>query len=262
MLIVKDKLLKREIHVLGIHLFNGCINDCIEIIKDICLTKNDKTNKCISATGAHGLVYAKKCDAFKNILENFFLNLPDGMPSVWLGRLKGARQMQRCYGPDFFKDTIVSTKDKSIKHFFCGGKEGVVKDLKRICEEKFGNKNIVGTFSPPFREMSDDEIRSLAKEINDLDANIVWIGLSTPKQEKFAYRLSKLTNVNFLCTVGAAFDFHTDKVRQAPKFLQRVGLEWFFRLIMEPKRLWKRYFEIVPKFIWYNLVELCSKLKI
>jgi len=104
--------------------------------------------------------------------------------------------------------------------------------------------------------MTDAELKELAEKINTVNTNIVWIGLITPKQEIFAYCLSKSTNVNFICTVGAAFDFHKGKVKQAPRWVQRIGMEWFFRLIMEPKRLWKRYFEIVPLFIWYNLIEL------
>jgi N-acetylglucosaminyldiphosphoundecaprenol N-acetyl-beta-D-mannosaminyltransferase len=243
--------------ILDIHIYNNSIPSAIEKILSI-INIGEKRNLCISATGAHGIITAKKNNAFKEILNCFYINLPDGMPSVWVGHLKGAKNMERCYGPDFFKETIIATRDKNIKHFFCGGKEGVAEDLKKVCEEKFGNKNIVGTYSPPFRELSDDEIKHLAGTINSSGANIVWIGLSTPKQEIFAYRLSKYSNVNFICTVGAAFDFHTGKVKQAPKLIQKIGMEWFFRLIMEPKRLWKRYFEIVPLFIWYNLIEFIN----
>jgi len=245
------------IEILQVKLFDSNIADAVQILTSLCLNK-EKLNYCISATGAHGIIIARKDKKFKEILNSFYLNLPDGMPGVWVGRIKGAKNMERCYGPDFFKETIISTRDKNIKHFFCGGKDGVAEDLKRVCEEKFGNKNIVGTYSPPFRELSDDEMKHLADKINSLGANIVWIGLSTPKQEIFAYRLSKYTNVNFICTVGAAFDFHTGRVKQAPKWVQSIGMEWFFRLINEPKRLWKRYFEIVPLFIWYNLIEFIN----
>jgi N-acetylglucosaminyldiphosphoundecaprenol N-acetyl-beta-D-mannosaminyltransferase len=100
----------------------------------------------------------------------------------------------------------------------------------------------------------------LGQQINASGANVVWIGLSTPKQETFAKLLSQYTDVQFLVTVGAAFDFHTGKVRQAPPFLQRIGLEWLFRLIKEPRRLYRRYLEIVPFFLYYNLKEfLISK---
>jgi N-acetylglucosaminyldiphosphoundecaprenol N-acetyl-beta-D-mannosaminyltransferase len=178
------------------------------------------------------------------------------MPGVWVGRLKGAKGMQRCYGPDFFKEVILKTADKPIKHFFCGGKEGVSEELRQVCMDKFGNSNIVGVYCPPFREMSGAEIEELAQKINSLNTNIVWIGISTPRQEIFAFCLSKFTNVHFLCTVGAAFDFHIGRVEQAPKWIQKIGMEWYFRLTREPKRLWKRYFEIVPLFVWYNFLEI------
>lgn len=243
------------IKILENRIYSFNINTIVSEIISLCNYNEAANNYCISATGAHGIVYAKKNIFFANILNSYYANLPDGMPSVWIGKLKGAKNMQRCYGPDFFKETVIATKNEMINHFFCGGKDGVAEELKKICEEKFNNKNIVGTYSPPFREMTDEELEGLARKINVLNTNIVWIGLSTPKQEIFSYRLSKLTNVNFICTVGAAFDFHTGNVKQAPDWIQKMGMEWFFRLVMEPKRLWKRYFEIVPLFIWYNLIE-------
>ncbi len=240
--------------IVDIPLYDKSITQITEQIIKMIKTKIG-INLLISATGAHGLVLGQLNNNFKNILNSFYANLPDGMPGVWIGRLKGAKEMERCYGPDFFRDTIIATKDEKINHFFCGGKKGVAEELKKVCEEKFGNFNVVGTYSPPFNEMTDYELEKLAEKINSLNTNIVWIGLSTPKQEIFAYRLSKYTKVNFICTVGAAFDFHTGKVKQAPSWIQKIGMEWFFRLFMEPKRLWKRYFEIVPLFIWYNLLE-------
>lgn len=245
------------VKVLGINLFEYDIEQASSLLMEQC-AKKDKPNFCISATGAHGMIAARKDSKYKTILNSFHLNLPDGMPGVWVGRLKGAREMQRCYGPDFFKEIILKTADTPVKHFFCGGKEGVSGELRRVCAEKFGNNNVVGVYCPPFREMSEDEIKELAQQINSLDTNIVWIGISTPKQEAFAYRLSKFTNVHFLCAVGAAFDFHTGRVEQAPKWMQKIGMEWFFRLTREPKRLWKRYFEIVPLFIWYNFLEIIT----
>ena len=243
------------IDVLKIKLHDSNLADAVQTIDSKC-GRSARLNLCVSATGAHGIITARKDKNFRDILNSFYMNLPDGMSSVWIGRIKGAKKMDRCCGPDFFTETIIATKDKDIKHFFCGGKNGVAEELKRVCEEKYGNRNIVGAYSPPFRELTDDEMKELGDEINSLNTNIVWIGLSTPKQEVFAYRLAKHTNVNFICTVGAAFDFHTGKAKRAPKWIQRIGMEWFFRLLTGPKRLWKRYFEVVPLFIWYNLVEL------
>jgi N-acetylglucosaminyldiphosphoundecaprenol N-acetyl-beta-D-mannosaminyltransferase len=203
------------VNVLNIPLYNFSLGTVVGEIIDQCL-KNGKNNYCISATGAHGLVYSKKKSEFAKILRDYHYNLPDGMPGVWVGRLKGAKEMERCYGPDFFKNVFNQTATYDIKHYFCGGREGVALELKAACEEKFNNRNIVGTFSPPFRDMTEDELKILADNINSKNTDIVWIGLSTPKQEVFASRLSKYTNVHYIATVGAAFDFHTGKVKQAP----------------------------------------------
>ena len=180
------------------------------------------------------------------------------MHAVWIGRKNGARQMERCYGPDFFKELMISSAGKPINHYLCGGKPGTADALKLNCEEKFNNYNICGTYTPPFREMSEDELQKLGESINALKTDIVWIGISTPKQEKLASRLKHYVNVHFIVTVGAAFDFHTGSIKQAPKWIQKNGLEWLFRLIQEPRRLYKRYLTIVPLFIYYNLKELFS----
>lgn len=245
---------KSVINVLEIPLWTSDIGSARDIIIQQVLL-NSVQNLRVSATGAHGMVYAYKNKSFKECLQNFYINLPDGMPGVWIGRLKGAKNMRRCYGPDFFKEVMIQTSTNGIRHFFCGGKEGVSDELKVECERKFNNFNVVGTYCPPFREMLENEWHELGVQINQSSADIVWIGLSTPKQEQFATKLSNYCRTKFIITVGAAFDFHTGKVKQAPAYLQKMGLEWLFRLIMEPKRLWRRYIEIVPMFIFYNLKE-------
>jgi N-acetylglucosaminyldiphosphoundecaprenol N-acetyl-beta-D-mannosaminyltransferase len=248
---------KPEIKVLGISLFASNLEHLTRLVLHKC-TSSKRSNLCISATGAHGLVFAQQNDLFKQTLESFYLNAPDGMPGVWIGRMKGARNMRRCYGPDVFKEIVIQSRKTNITHFFCGGNEGVADELKQAVKNKFSNEQIAGTYCPPFLSVEKYDYAAIAKRIDEVKPNIVWIGLSTPKQEIFASNLSRFTNVNFIITVGAAFDFHTDRVKQAPTLLQRVGLEWLFRLLMEPRRLYKRYFEVVPLFIYYNLRELLT----
>jgi len=209
---------------------------------------DEESARCISATGAHGLVEAYKDSYFNSILSSFYWNLPDGMPLVWWGRLKGHRTMDRCYGPDFFAAILQATSELEVAHFFCGGKQGVAEELKQAVAFKFGNKKVSGTYCPPFSPMQEEDWSNLVAKISESTAQIIWIGLSTPKQEKFAYELSKRVKVRYIITVGAAFDFHTGRLTQAPRWMQRSGLEWFYRLCKEPRRLWKRYMEIVPKF--------------
>ncbi len=234
----------------GIYIYEASLHRAIStIVEELSayIINVDQT-LCISATGAHGLVEAQKDSSFKNILRQFYWNLPDGMPLLWWGRLKGYSQMDRCYGPDFFAGVMQATSRMKVAHFFCGGKLGVAEELKTAAELKWENNNVVGTYSPPFSLMQQADWAELVSKINESNAQIIWIGLSTPKQEKFAYELSKRVKVKFIITVGAAFDFHTGRLSQAPKWMQRAGLEWFFRLLKEPRRLWKRYIKIVPKF--------------
>jgi N-acetylglucosaminyldiphosphoundecaprenol N-acetyl-beta-D-mannosaminyltransferase len=253
---MKNQLKVASVNVLGIRLFAGNIASAINHV----LSNNDRSNKCISATGAHGLVTAKRDVLFRKILDSFYINLPDGMPGVWIGRLKGASNISRCYGPDFFKAMFVETSNLPLRHFLCGGKEGVAERLEIVCRKEFENNNISGVFCPPFLSIDDYDYKGIAQKINNSESDIVWIGLSSPKQEVFAFRLSQHTNVKFLVCVGAAFDFHIGNVRQAPPWMQKLALEWLFRLCVEPKRLWKRYVEIVPLFIFFNSAELFRKL--
>lgn len=247
-----------SVSVLGVPLFSKDIISATDTVVEESLESVNTPNLCISATGAHGIITAQKNSKFKELLGNFYMNLPDGMPGVWVGKAKGAKGMDRCYGPDFFKAVMKDSNDKKVNHFLCGGKKGVADKLKVACEKKFNNKNIVGTFCPPFKKVDEYDYQSIADVINSSGADIVWIGISTPKQEQFAWRLSKYTNVSFLITVGAAFDFHIGNLRQAPSWMQRAGLEWFFRLLVEPKRLWKRYLEIVPLFLYYSGLDLAK----
>lgn len=243
------------ITVLGIHIYDAPLSSAVSGVIKVCEDNNRRENNCISAADAHVLVNAQRYKEYASILKSYLWNLPDGMPCVWVGRLKGARAMERCYGPEFFKEVMLKTADKPIKHFLCGGMEGVAEELKEICRIKFKNENIVGVCTPPFKEMAEDEVKIMADDINDRHTDILWIGVSTPKQHMLAKRLSKYTEVHFIITIGAAFDFHTDRVRQAPKLLQSMGLEWLFRVCMEPGRLWKRYAKVVPLFVYYNLEE-------
>jgi N-acetylglucosaminyldiphosphoundecaprenol N-acetyl-beta-D-mannosaminyltransferase len=222
------------------------VNEIVAFLKFSTHFQNEP--RCISATGSHGIIEAVNDSFFKSILQQFYLNLPDGVPLVWLGRLKGITSMERCYGPDFFAAVMLATSSMEVAHFFCGGKSGVAEELKIAAELKWGNKNVTGTYCPPFNPMQETDWVELISRIRESNAQVIWIGLSTPKQEKFAFELSKRVKVKFIITIGAAFDFYTGRLMQAPKWMQRAGLEWFFRLVKEPRRLWKRYIEIVPKF--------------
>ncbi|MEL6674290.1 MAG: WecB/TagA/CpsF family glycosyltransferase [Bacteroidota bacterium] len=249
---------KDVVKVLNIPVYNKDIPAATVEVLNTCLTSDQKINRKISATGAHGSVYAQQNPQFFEVLNSFTFNLPDGQPMVWVGRSKGAGDMRRCYGPDFFEEVLRASADKPIRHYFCGGREGVADALKEAVGKNFGNHQIAGTFCPPFLPVEKYDYEEIARKINEANADIVWIGLSTPKQEMFAHYLSQYSEVHYIVTVGAAFDFHTGSINKAPKFISRMGMEWFYRLVQEPKRLWKRYATIVPLFIYYNFREFAG----
>jgi len=203
----------------------------------------------ICVTGVHGVMEAQDDPAFRSILNGAFLCTPDGMPMVWMGRLQGHREMRRVYGPDLMLDVCAWSETSGCRHFFYGGAPGVAGLLAEKLQARFPRLAVVGCYTPPFRPLNAQEEAELQAQIRAARPDILWVGLSTPKQERFmAEYLSKL-DVTLMVGVGAAFDFHAGRVSQAPRWMQRSGLEWFYRLCCEPRRLWKRYLRNNPLFV-------------
>ncbi|MCB1098074.1 MAG: WecB/TagA/CpsF family glycosyltransferase [Verrucomicrobiae bacterium] len=213
----------------------------------------------VCVTSAHGITEALRDGRFKSILRNACLVTPDGMPLVWVGKMEGfGDRIGRVYGPDLMLEVFGRKEFSNMKHFFYGGKDGVAELLKQQLECQFPGSRIVGTYTPPFRPLSDEEAESLRLQVAEVKPDIIWVGLSTPKQEKFmAEYLGKL-DTTLMIGVGAAFDFHSNVVRQAPRWMQRSGLEWLFRVCQEPRRLWWRYVKNNPLFLGRLLLQACG----
>ena len=203
----------------------------------------------ICVTGVHGVMEAQDDAGFNNILNGAFLCTPDGMPMVWAGKLNGHRDMRRVYGPDLLLEVCAWSETSGCKHFFYGGADGVAELLAQKLQAKFPKLAVVGTYTPPFRALNADEVKQLQAQISAAQPDILWVGLSTPKQEKFMAEFLPQLDVTLMIGVGAAFDFHSGRVKQAPRWMQRSGLEWFYRLCSEPRRLAKRYCRNNPLFV-------------
>jgi N-acetylglucosaminyldiphosphoundecaprenol N-acetyl-beta-D-mannosaminyltransferase len=203
----------------------------------------------VCVTGVHGVSEAQLDPAFRAILNRAFLNTPDGMPMVWMGRWQGFRQMARVYGPDLMLRVCAYSQSRGLTHFLYGGAPGVAEELKRRLEQRFPGINIAGTCTPPFRPLTAEEEADLARRVGALKPDFFWVGLSTPKQEKFMAEYFQKLDATLFFGVGAAFDFHAGRMRQAPRWMQRSGLEWLFRLACDPGRLWKRYLKNNPLFV-------------
>jgi len=203
----------------------------------------------VTVTGVHGVMESQRDPAVKAIHRRAGMCVPDGMPMVWVGRLYGHRGMRRVYGPDLMLEISRRSVDKGYTHYYFGGKAGVPERLESRMTERFEGLRVVGTRSPPFRPLTAREEDDLREEIEALGPDVLWVGLSTPKQERWmATHVGKL-NAKVMIGVGAAFDMHAGLLRQAPAWMQASGLEWFFRLCMEPGRLWKRYLNNNPRFM-------------
>ncbi len=204
----------------------------------------------------YSLVTARGDVRYRDALSHATLSLPDGMPLVWILRWRGFRNVERVYGPDLMLMLCERAAKEGWKCFLYGGKPGVPEQLKANLVARYPGLNVVGTYSPPFRELSAEEDAQVCTMINATRPDILWVGLGSPKQDVWMYDHREKLDVAVMHGVGAAFDFLTGRVRQAPRWMMNAGLEWLFRLFQEPRRLWKRYTIVNLKFVWYLLVDV------
>lgn len=177
------------------------------------------------------------------------LTVPDGMPLVWALRMWGVAVHDRVYGPDFFALCMARSRELGFKHFFYGSTNETLNRLQERLRAQYGELDIVGAYAPPFRPLTPRERDDIAALINGSGANILWVALGAPRQEVWVDHMAPRLNVPVLAAIGAAFAFHAGMVKQAPDWMQRRGLEWLYRLIQEPRRLWFRYLYYNPLFV-------------
>lgn len=179
--------------------------------------------------------------------------IPDGGPLSSVGRKRGFSEMRRTTGPDYMKEILKISNKEGYRHFFYGSTEETLKKLQRTLKRSYSDVQVAGMFSPPFRTLSAKEDEEVVRMINESNADFVWIGLGAPKQECWmAEHQGKIKG--FMIGVGAAFDYEAGNIVRAPQWMQKTNLEWLYRLIQEPKRLFKRYFYTNTKFIWNAVI--------
>ena len=206
---------------------------------------------------AAGLTTARADPALRKIFNKSWLTTPDGMPLVWLG----PRGVERVYGPDLMLAVCDAGRASGLTHYFFGGAPGVAGELKQKLSARFPGLAVVGTFTPPFRPLDANELATLRADIARTRPDVIWVGLGTPKQEYFMAAHGPSLDAGVLIGVGAAFDFHSGRARQAPRWIQRSGFEWLFRLCTEPRRLGPRYLITTPLFALRVLAQLTGLKK-
>ena len=217
----------------------------------------------VEAANTHVAALARSDPDFGDTMRRFDLIVPDGMPLVW--SLNAAlppdqRLVDRVYGPTLMLETLRASAGRpEFRHFLFGGKESTLEKLRASFAERFPGVAIAGAYSPPFGEWPADEFDRVCQMIRDSGANLVWVGLGCPKQEHWIAKNKHLLPPAVYFGIGAAFAFHAGEVSQAPALLQKLGLEWAYRIAAEPRRLFKRYFTYNSLFLWYSLRDRMRK---
>jgi N-acetylglucosaminyldiphosphoundecaprenol N-acetyl-beta-D-mannosaminyltransferase len=214
----------------------------------------------ICPMGVAGIMEARRNPALKTILNNALLNTPDGMPLVWLGKLFGYKKIRRVYGPDVMRDVCACSADKGWTHFLYGGGSGLAETLQKKLETAHPGIRICGTFCPPFRDLNEEEERSLIRRINTLRPDIFWVGISTPRQLYFAGRMLGRLNTKVIAPVGYAFDVNAGVKTDSPGWIKNSGFQWLHRALTDP-RLWNRYLHDNPRFVGALLLQLLQLKK-
>jgi N-acetylglucosaminyldiphosphoundecaprenol N-acetyl-beta-D-mannosaminyltransferase len=209
----------------------------------------------ICVTSVHGIILAKDDPAFAKILNSADIATPDGMPVVWALRSFGSSGQQRVYGPTLMLELCRSAAANGHRIFLYGGHPAALPPLEARLREQFPALQIAGSYSPPFRPLSDEEDLAIQQSIRASGAHLLFVGIGTPKQEQWMYQHRHCFPGLTMIGVGAAFDFHAGRTPQAPRWMQRAGLEWLFRLAAEPARLWRRYLLVTPRFLPLWLVQ-------
>lgn len=246
-------MIPEVVHILGAKVHRVSLNDSVELIEKFI---SDKKKHQVCVPNVYTTVLMQRDEEFKEIHNSSSLAIPDGMPLVWVSRLYGKPIPVRVSGTELFLESAKIASQKGYKFFILGGSPGIPEKIKKKLNEKYQTLKIIGTYSPPFvREFSEEETHRMISMINNVKPDVLWVGMTAPKQEKWIGKHLDKLQVHVAVGVGMAFDILAGEKKRAPKLIQNVGLEWLYRLCKEPKRLWKRYLIGNTVFIWLVIKE-------
>lgn len=209
---------------------------------------NELRHNYICVSNVHTTVMSYENEEYKKIQNGAVLAIPDGGPLASVGRKRGYK-ISRVVGQDY----MIEMFKGNYKHYFYGSTNETLDKMKEYLIRQYPNINIVGMYSPPFRKLSEEEDIKVINDINETSPDFVWVGLGAPKQEEWMYEHKDTIN-SLMIGVGAAFDYFADNIKRAPEWMQKCNLEWLYRLLQDPKRLFKRYFITNTKFIWNAVI--------
>jgi N-acetylglucosaminyldiphosphoundecaprenol N-acetyl-beta-D-mannosaminyltransferase len=248
--------MQTKYNVLGVDVSAITLPIAVDQIADW-IARHDRQYVCVR--DAHGIMQSMAQPKLRHIHNSAGMVTPDGMPLVWLGRWYGHHHVDRVYGPDLLIAVCERAAREGYRMFFFGGAPGVAERLADRLKNRFSTLQIVGVYTPPFGSFSQEDDERAIASINAAAPDIVWVGLSTPKQEEWMGAHRKALSAPVLIGIGAAFDFVSGIKRQAPRWVQRSGFEWLFRLLTEPRRLARRYIIGHPKFVFHIVQQLLGR---
>jgi len=214
----------------------------------------------VCAVSVHGVLEARRDPHVAQAFADAGMVIPDGRPIVWVGRIQGWRGIDQVTGPDLMSAMFSRPEFAGYSHFLYGGKDGVAQELAEVWTRRVPGTRIAGTFTPPFRDLSLSEEAELIEWLHRCRPDILWVGISTPRQELFMRRLLAQLDHGLLLGVGAAFDFHTGRLRNCAPWIKRIGLQWLHRLVQDPRRLWRRNL-LNATFLWHITLQLTGLRK-
>jgi N-acetylglucosaminyldiphosphoundecaprenol N-acetyl-beta-D-mannosaminyltransferase len=242
-------------NVLGNRISSLTLDRTLELLGD---RISSRTPAYVSVCTVHTIVEGLRSAEVRRAVNGAWLATADGMPLVWWGRIASHSAAQRVYGPDLLEASLTDPRHRQTRHFFYGGAPGVAEELIRQARRINPDLQVAGHLTPPFRPLTEAEESETVRTIDASRADIVWVGLGCPKQDLWMARFRPRLAAPVLIGVGAAFDFLAGAKRQAPRFMQRVGLEWLFRLASEPTRLWRRYLVGNSVFLAHTMAHLAG----
>ena len=244
--VLRDSQLNHTCNVLGV---NYTVTTISEAVSNIMSSLRKLSGQYICFSNVHTTVMAHDDESYRDVLNHAAYAFPDGNPVAKQIAKSGYPEVERVAGPDFMERMFFATANTEIKHYFYGSTEETIANLRIQLEQRYPGIQIAGMVSPPFRPLTPEEDEAAIKAINESGASLIWIGLGAPKQEKWmAAHQDKVNGV--MLGVGAGFDFHAGTIKRAPLLIQKLGLEWLYRLFQNPKRLFKRYLVTNTKFLW------------
>lgn len=241
----------KKCNILGV---NVAVTNITETVNYIENNLESLRGNYICVSNVHTTVMAYEDESYRKVQNGGAFVLPDGRPLSIVQQIRGFKEAGRVTGPDIMGEIFKISLEKGYKHYFYGSTEDTLRVLREKLNEKYPKLDIVGMYSPTFKDIMVEEEREILEQIDNEQTDFLWVGLGAPKQEKWMFlHKGKLNSV--MIGVGAGFDYYSEKINRAPGWMQKCSLEWLYRLIQDPKRLWKRYFITNNKFIYLNVIK-------